>query len=266
MSGTTLNMPVFQIQVRGRADDGRQEFRVKLSLPHDNRFSTRSTVQTIRASSLEALRAGVEVTAREVVVGIYEAIGTPEGLMVDAARALVASLTPTSGEDVDPKDPFFVQFANELDRAWGDAVFEADAVPIYSGRAQFDMPAAAAPAAPAAQATLRVASPVTGWRVFVPRTPKAWAVTAVVLIALTLIALGAVRQLRGTQESNDLALAGGADPALTAKIKNEIDQAVKNPNSVQGYNGMNVALATMQAMGLNPGKANTGCLVGLGKK
>jgi hypothetical protein len=271
MSGTTLNMPVFQIQVRGRADDGRQEFRVKLSLPHVDRFHVRSAVVTFQAfGGLDALMTDIEIRPREVSVVIYERISAPEGSK-PAVRGIVATLTPTAEQDVDAKDPFFVKLSNEVDSAWGDAVFAADAAPVQSVPATFGMPAAAAPAgAYAAPAALRAAVPVTGWRaslgVFVPRTPKAWAVTAVVLIALTLIALGAVRQLRGTQEPNDLALADGADPALTAKIKGEIDQAIKNPNSVQGYNGMNVALATMHAMGLDPGKANTGCLVGLGKK
>lgn len=50
---------------------------------------------------------------------------------------------------------------------------------------------------------------------------------------------------------------------LTKKIQAQIVEAANSSEPVAGLDGANVAVSTMKAMGLDPGKANAGCLVGV---
>ncbi|ODP35072.1 hypothetical protein [Pandoraea sp. ISTKB] len=62
----------------------------------------------------------------------------------------------------------------------------------------------------------------------------------------------------------DPALSMAGDPNLTARIEQQIKEAVAKGDPSQGLlQGNSVTMSTMRAMGLDPGKANTGCLVGV---
>ncbi|MDM8356494.1 hypothetical protein [Pandoraea communis] len=62
----------------------------------------------------------------------------------------------------------------------------------------------------------------------------------------------------------DQTLSMAGDPNLTARIQQQIAEAVQKGDPSQGLlQGNSVTLSTMRAMGLDPGKANTGCLVGV---
>lgn len=62
----------------------------------------------------------------------------------------------------------------------------------------------------------------------------------------------------------DQTLSMAGDPNLTARIQQQIAAAVQNGDPSQGLlQGNSVTMSTMRAMGLDPGKANTGCLVGV---
>lgn len=62
----------------------------------------------------------------------------------------------------------------------------------------------------------------------------------------------------------DQTLSMAGDPNLTARIQQQIAEAVQKGDPSQGLlQGNSVTMSTMRAMGLDPGKANTGCLVGV---
>ncbi|TKC90165.1 hypothetical protein FAZ69_08430 [Trinickia terrae] len=250
------NAPQFFIQQKGGAEG--TTVRVKLSLPHDDRFRVRTFIASMKGVELDDLYVDVEVEAAGEILALLKT-RTVDGERRDAVCGELAALTQVSG-GAQEKDLFVARLANELDRAFVDAVFAAGEQPAMRAAAG----AQAFADAPAAPVVVPAVAGGRGWRWLVPATYKAWLLTGVALCALALIAVGVVRQVRGAGNNADLSLAG-SNSALEARVRAQIDDAVRNPNGTQGYNGMNVALATMRAMGLNPGKANAGCLVGVGK-
>lgn len=50
---------------------------------------------------------------------------------------------------------------------------------------------------------------------------------------------------------------------LEKDIRERVRNAAREDSNIPGLDGQNVAIGTMRAMGLEPGKANTGCLVGV---
>jgi hypothetical protein len=255
--------PQFSIQQKGGSSGS--SVRVKLSLPHDDRFRVRSLIANVKAVEADDLYVDVEVEA-DGVIRVLLKTRMVDGERRDMVCGELAELTLISGDSAE-KDPFVARLANQLDHAFADAVFAMGEVPALSVDIGAPAPAyAGVPiGAPVQQSEARDAQ---GMRVFIPASAKAWLLTAVVACALGLIAVGVVRQVHGsgqTDDSSGASIAGPSD-ALEANVRAQIDRAVRDPNGTQGYNGMNVALATMKAMGLNPGKANAGCLVGLGKK
>jgi hypothetical protein len=249
--------PQFSIQQKGGSDGA--TVRVKLSLPHDDRFRVRSFIASVKVTEPDDLYVDVQV---EAAGAIRVLLKTRE---VDGDRRHVvcgelAELTQITGDEGEKK-LFVARLANELDHAFADAVFAIGEVPALSA----GVGAAALAAAPVASAMQPVVAGTRSARWMIPASVKAWVLTGLVLCALALIAVGVARQVRGAGQSADPSLPVPND-ALESQVRAKIDDAVRNPNSTQGYNGMNVALATMRAMGLNPSKANAGCLVGLGKK
>lgn len=88
---------------------------------------------------------------------------------------------------------------------------------------------------------------------------------AVALIGLGLIAFGTLRN-HGTEEPGpnpaQQVLSSGDYKELQDKIRAQV--AANNGNGEFGsLQGQNIAIDTMRAMGLDPGKANSGCLVGV---
>lgn len=258
--------PQFFIQQKGGLNG--HEVRVKLSLQQDDRFRMRTFIVSASGVSADDLGVHTEVEATGEI-RILLVAHTVDGKRENLVCGELAEISALGALDGQEKNLFVARLGNDLDRAFADAVFALGEPQVAPAHAVVQTGAVGGPLVPSpalAPIGLAVKPAATGWKAFVPATPKAWLATGVVLCALALVAYGVVRQVHGAgqQAQDDLALSG-PNGALEAKIKSQIDDAVRNPNSTAGYNGMNVALATMRAMGLNPGKANAGCLVGLGK-
>lgn len=101
-------------------------------------------------------------------------------------------------------------------------------------------------------------SPKRGWRRFLT-------VKRVLLASVLMVGAGfAVVGLRANQAPAPFAAANGAD--MDARVQAAISASLRQPSNGEGLlQGQSVNLQTMRAMGLDPGKANTGCLVGVHK-
>lgn len=251
--------PQFLIHLKGGADGA--VIRVKLSLPADDRFRTRTFIANVKGAELDDLFVDTQCESTGEIRVLLKT-RTVDGERRDAVCGELAELSALSGQFDERESALFVgRLANELDRAFADAVFTVGEEASRPALVHAGGGSAAFAGAPALAAAPTGA---TGWKWMIPSSRKAWLLTTMVAGALILIGVGVVRQVRGSADSGDPSLAG-PNAALEARVRSQIDQAVRDPNGAQGYNGMNVALATMRAMGLNPGKANAGCLVGLGK-
>lgn len=144
----------------------------------------------------------------------------------------------------------------------------ADALTTIVQRAFYD--ALTGNIAPATPATTRVASPGRN----VVATPARWrarllsrktGLAAVVLCAVGLIAYGVVQALRPPQDPIQQALASDNYKDLQERIRKQVAEAAAKGGGAYGgaLQGQNIAIDTLKAMGLNPGKASTGCLVGV---
>lgn len=89
------------------------------------------------------------------------------------------------------------------------------------------------------------------------------AMIATLLVAGSMVAYGALRPKAPEDAFRD-ALAQGNYADLQQKIREQV-AAAGNGGDPSAFNlqGANVAIETMKAMGLDPGKANAGCLVGV---
>lgn len=85
---------------------------------------------------------------------------------------------------------------------------------------------------------------------------------AVALIAAGFVAFG-VYQTQKPKDPIQEALASDNYKELQEKIRKQIASAGNGNGAFGALQGQNVAIDTMRAMGLDPGKANTGCLVGV---
>jgi len=98
----------------------------------------------------------------------------------------------------------------------------------------------------------------TGWRRFL--TVKRVALASVLLVGGGLVTVG----LRANQAPTPFAATNGAE--MDARVQAAISSSLRQPSNGDGLlQGQSVNLQTMRAMGLDPGKANTGCLVGVHK-
>lgn len=91
------------------------------------------------------------------------------------------------------------------------------------------------------------------------------AVVTLVVLALGIMGYGLTRQKSATPNDPDqLAQADFSD--LQKRIRAEITEAAKSGKpAINNANISNISIETMRAMGLDPGKANAGCLVGVQK-
>jgi hypothetical protein len=244
--------PAFLIQTTPTSEG--LSARIRVSIPHDDKFRVKSMVGSLTIRNLDDLSVDVAADGDTDIAVLVRNEGR--------AEARLATLTPLSTLTEREKHLFIARLGNAVDSAFGDAVFNA--VGAMQGSAVMG-PGGLAMVGVGGQSIVLAAgnagSPSSGGHA------SRWVLGATLALAVALIAFGVYRQVNRTSDANagELATAGATNNALEAKIRNQIDQAVKNPGSVQGFQGENVALATMKAMGLNPGKANAGCLVGVGK-
>lgn len=127
------------------------------------------------------------------------------------------------------------------------------AVPVQEAEVRYAAPGYARYAVPT--------GPGQGWR----GNLFSWrgAVGAVVvLVAVGLIGYG-VMQSRKPKNPIEEALASSNFTDLQEKIREQIAGAAKGEGGFGVLQGQNVAIDTLKAMGLDPGKANSGCLVGV---
>lgn len=82
------------------------------------------------------------------------------------------------------------------------------------------------------------------------------------VLAAALIGVGVV-QYQKSQDPLQRALASDNYKDIQAQIRERIAAAGKEGGAFSPLQGQNVAIETMKSMGLDPGKANTGCLVGV---
>lgn len=214
--------------------------KARLTLPADETFTVKSFIASVEATSFDDITVQVADDGGDIAVLLH---GGPGG---NTARA--ATITPHD-MDAAKKASFLIRLSNAIDEAFGSAMFNATV-------------AAQAPIAAAGPTVASVSGDAHG----VARSgrPSRFAlgvVIAAVFAGVSLMAYGYLRpKTDQTAQSAQSPIAG--DSAMSARIREQIDQAVRNPSPTAGFNGTNVALETMRAMGLNPGKANAGCLVG----
>lgn len=108
--------------------------------------------------------------------------------------------------------------------------------------------------------------PAAGWRSRVQFTKRNVAMASVLVVGFAFAAYGAygtyINKTRGGITADVVGTPDYAD--LQEKIRKQITEAAKSGTpATAGENMDNVAIATMRAMGLDPGKANAGCLVGV---
>jgi hypothetical protein len=211
------------------------------------------------------------------------------GVSAGLESAFVASIE--SAVELDPatslfaSNPLLAQAEEALKDAYQSAVFDAigkmheqrpSAVTASLAMPELGTPQAAALIGAAATGTL--ASEPSGRRKWL--TVKRSAVAVVVIGALAMIAHGVLKKSPSAVDaSNPLPLSGAAggdlaaqiDPVIAQRVRQQIEQSLsKPPRDGSGESGgimpgRSVTLETMEAMGLQPGKANTGCLVGVRK-
>lgn len=100
-------------------------------------------------------------------------------------------------------------------------------------------------------------------RIFQQWTWKRSVVASILLFGVGLIILGLIP---ARNDSLKLAIQGSDYEVIQAKVKKEITAAAnRDQPSIGGLQGQAIAIETMKAMGLDPGKANAGCLVGVKK-
>jgi len=95
---------------------------------------------------------------------------------------------------------------------------------------------------------------------------KRWLVGGVVTLGLALVVFGAVRPKPADAPIDiQAALQSGDVAGLQKAIQDQVNLAgaTAKPSAFSLNQGSNVALETMRQMGLDPGKANAGCLVGV---
>jgi hypothetical protein len=92
---------------------------------------------------------------------------------------------------------------------------------------------------------------------------RRWSVvglSTVVLAGIVFIGYGILHK----KDESFAAVQGGDYSDLQEKVRKQIELAAKSGSpAIDSLQGQNVAIATMKAMGLDPGKANAGCLVGV---
>lgn len=127
-------------------------------------------------------------------------------------------------------------------------------------------------AAPAAEertttraAAVPAAQPVSGWRRWLPRRMN-WKLVAVGMIsfvAVGLISYGAINSFLTPKDSIQQALDSEDYKGLQDRIRQQIATNNSGNGEFGALQGQNIAIETMKSMGLEPGKANSGCLVGV---
>lgn len=107
------------------------------------------------------------------------------------------------------------------------------------------------------------AEPLSGGAAVRRPTGKSRMVTGIGLVfAVGLIVYGTFLHKHSAAVSSDPS--AQLTSALPSNVQAQIDAVVHPTSGVpSNFNSTNVALSTMRAMGLNPGKAGTSCLVGL---
>lgn len=214
--------------------------KARLTLPADETFTVKSFIASVEATNFDDIAVEVADDGDDIAVLLH---GGPGG-----KKARAATITPHE-MDASQKASFLIRLSNAIDEAFGSAMFDATV----------------AAQAPTAAAGVTVGSVTVG----VPGGAKSGrpsrfalgVVIAAVFAGVSLMAYGYLRP-KTDQTAQSAQSQIGGDSAMSARIREQIDQAVRNPSPTGGFNGTNVALETMKAMGLNPGKANAGCLVG----
>lgn len=253
-------------------DGFRPEFFVE-SLPHDllrigfsasgGLFRCRSRVVTVRvgenwAISVRAQASLVFPASFLVMLDVRRLDGELESA-TDSLTFEVGTLVPAGGEPLDAVD--VCDLEPEMTAALQRAFFEAHGWPIgqrIDGDAEMEKTLPhflrRKPAKPTTAGVGR------NWRGLLPG--KRTAVAAALLVGAGLVGYG----LMAPKTPQDpLQAASGSDYAeMRERIRKEIVAAANSKNSAYGgLEGQNVTIATLKAMGLDPGKANTGCLVGV---
>ena len=109
------------------------------------------------------------------------------------------------------------------------------------------------------------AQPVSGWRRWLPRRMN-WKLVAVGMIsfvAVGLISYGAINSFSTPKDPIQQALDSEDYKGLQDRIRQQIAANNSGNGEYGALQGQNIAIGTMKAMGLDPGKANSGCLVGV---
>jgi len=227
--------------------------KVRLSLQlSDDRISLKSRLGSCTVSRLDDLT----VDLREASVGVDEVGGDGDvAIMLRNGDASVATLgvLQFDGVEAKQKNLFLKHLSNAVQDAFGAALFEAaEKADVSSG--------ASLAAAVVAGAPSVVSGPKRAGRA------QIYVLALVAFAAVCLLAFGVLRT-KGLGAVDPIQAATGApDAALSERVRQQIEQAVRTPTDAPaGFIGSNVTRATMEAMGLKPGKANAGCLVGIPK-
>lgn len=237
------------------------QFSPQISLTAQNVGSKRQ----YRAAFYMPRGAGYSVQCKSVAFECqpddYLAIGLRGGGDVEQGVKLILSIelpgashdigVVTTSQDVGDVNEFrealLDDMQRELFRVVGQLVTVSAGAPVATGNA---VEVAAAPEV-LVSATRRVSA---SW--------KRVGIVALVVIAVGSMAYGFLRQKAPEQDETAVAQADFSE--LQKRIRTEITEAAKSGKpAVNNANISNISIETMRAMGLDPGKANAGCLVGV---
>lgn len=242
-----MNRLTPNLAVRARHGAGLVMYHFAFYLPRGAGYSVRCKAATLQADPLDVLSVDVDSLPDSM----------PQELVVVAMRnddrSTAAELARvTVGSDI-PED-FEADLRDAVQQAFFDAMRD-----MTIGAAEVTEVAATAPGAASVAA-------VPGKK----RGTGRYALMAAVLLGAGLVGYGAYASFfhPTAPVTAAAAMSGTQDySGLQAKIQKEIMAAAMSPTpAVNGVNGQkmdNVAIETMKAMGLDPGKANAGCLVGV---
>lgn len=146
-------------------------------------------------------------------------------------------------------------FERRVDRAFFEAICATDVQRVFGMATGIGAPLYGAP-------------PQVGGGAHKSRRAFPWRHTVMACGVILAIGFGvAFVKSRSQPDQSDpalmAALEGGPYSGVSAKIRSQIASAGNKGNPNVNFNGQNVAIETLKAMGLEPGKANTGCLVGV---
>lgn len=246
------------IEIQAHTSGGEKRWEISFFAPSTDQFEVQSKQATLRTLQDDSLTLTLVPTAGDVPS--FDVRVVAPGREVSIASIKVVSV-PTDDLAALTRDLANVLQQNFIKALRTNRTTNAPVDHVVSERRDDVRAADPAVLAPAIQG--RPKRGLVG-RLVGRVTWKKGVVAAVLLFAVGLVVLGLI------PASSVSPLAGGIQPdsyaGIQAQMKKQIAAAANSDQPVIGaLQGQTIAIETMKAMGLDPGKANAGCLVGVKK-